>query len=504
MTPSFFQLRRFGLWLLLILVMIPAVAQAQQNPEGILSGPVELRVMSFNIWLGGELVDFGKVVEAIQLAKADIVGVQEGTGNTARLAKSLGWEHYDEQMQIISRYPLINPPGSDDQFIYVQVRPGQVVAVMNVHLPSDPYGPYEIRDGADLQAVLELERTTRLAAIEPVLARVPELLEANVPVLLTGDFNTPSHHDWTESTAAAREQVKFPVEWPVTVAVEAAGFRDTYRAIYPDPVENPGITWTYGYPHPRLNPDEIVDRIDLVFAAGDVEILNSEIVGEQDGSDVNIGVLPFPSDHRGVVATVRVTPAVPPVFVAPAKRRVTAGEAIVVHYHAPSGETTDRIALVPAGEAAGSASMWLPPYEASFFGSVTFGTGSLAPGRYDAVLVGEGDAELSRAGFWVIGVDALPTISTDKSEYAVGEEIIVTWENAPALRWDWIAVYSVGDADLYNNYWGYFYTKATPAGSGTFNAELLGEEMLPAGEYVIRLLLDDGYQVVTETTFTVK
>ncbi|MGV2437538.1 MAG UNVERIFIED_CONTAM: hypothetical protein LVT10_23715 [Anaerolineae bacterium] len=97
--------------------------------------------MTFNIWVGGELVDFGKVVEAIQLSQADVVGLQEPSGNTRRLADALGWQHANERLHIISKYPLIDPPNGNGQFVYVQVRPGQVVALMNVHLPSDPYGP---------------------------------------------------------------------------------------------------------------------------------------------------------------------------------------------------------------------------------------------------------------------------------------------------------------------------------------------------------------------------
>src|SRR4051794_2414379 len=39
--------------------------------------PVDVRVMTFNIWLGGDVVDFGKVIDAITAARADVVGLQE-------------------------------------------------------------------------------------------------------------------------------------------------------------------------------------------------------------------------------------------------------------------------------------------------------------------------------------------------------------------------------------------------------------------------------------------
>ena len=68
----------------ILLLLVPQLSQAQA------AEPITLRVMTFNIWVGGELVNFGQVVAAIQAAEADIVGLQEATGNTSRLAAALG------------------------------------------------------------------------------------------------------------------------------------------------------------------------------------------------------------------------------------------------------------------------------------------------------------------------------------------------------------------------------------------------------------------------------
>ena len=482
-----------------MLSLTPSRTHAQTAPA-----PVELRVMTFNIWVGGELVDFGKVVEAIQLSQADVVGLQEPSGNTRRLADALGWQHANERLHIISKYPLIDPPNGNGQFIYVQVRPGQVVALMNVHLPSDPYGPYLVRDGESLETVLQNERELRLAAIETVLARLPELQQAGIPTMLTGDFNTPSHLDWTAEVVATNPQRLYPVEWLVSKAVEASGMTDTYRAIHPNPVTVPGNTWTYGYPHPRLLENEMIDRIDFVYASNDVRILESQIVGERDGQDVGIGVLPFPSDHRGVVSTVELIPGVMPILVAPQQRRVEQGERLVVHYATPNGETAgDRISIVATGENALAPLMWLPPYEASFFGSVTFGTGNLPTGEYDTVLTDADGNELARQAFWVVEMNARPSLTTNRPTYAAGEPIVVSWNNAPAQQFDWVAIYSANEPDLYNNYWAYAYTQATVNGSTAFDESVLGESLLPGGDYVARLLLDDAYSVIAEVAFRV-
>src|SRR3954468_8004847 len=134
--------------------------------------PVDVRVMTFNIWLGGDEVDFGKVVEAITAARADIVGLQEAEGNTRRIASALHWPYWSDRLHVVSRLPLIDPPEAQGEYVLAQVRPGQVVALANVHLTSDPYGPYAVRSGRSLAPVLALERETRLPEIRATLAAV--------------------------------------------------------------------------------------------------------------------------------------------------------------------------------------------------------------------------------------------------------------------------------------------------------------------------------------------
>jgi hypothetical protein len=87
---------------------------------------------------------------------------------------------------------------------------------------------------------------------------------------------------------------------------------------------------------------------------------------------------------------------------------------------------------------------------------------------------------------------------------AAGAEIEVAWQNAPAQRFDWIAIYPAGELDLYNGYLAYVYTEATVAGSHTFGVDDLGEAMLEPGEYVAVLASDDHYVVLTSVPFTVE
>jgi endonuclease/exonuclease/phosphatase family metal-dependent hydrolase len=459
---------------------------------------VDVRIMTFNIWVGGELVDFGKVIEAIRAADADIVGLQEVGGNTRLIAEALGWRHYSERMHIVSQYPLIDPPAGNGIYIFAQIRPGQVIALSNTHLPSDPYGPYLVRDGESLESALANEEETRMPALQPFLDVLPGVVEAGYPVLLTGDFNTPSHLDWTDAMVGVVPHIAYAVPYPVTTALEEAGFIDTYRATHPDPSARVGMTWTPGYPVPRLRENEVVDRIDYVFAAGNAEVMDSQIVGEAGGQDVDIAVDPYPSDHRGVVSTVRVTPAAPPLFVTVDQRVSMVGEPIVVRYAAPNGEASDRLVIVPrGGSAAVDALMSLPPMEADFYGAVTFGSHTLGAGAYEALLVDGDGMELARYLFWLLARDAMPEISTAQPVFAADEAIVVTWENAPGHRYDWVGIYAVGESDLYN-YWSFQYTEQTSSGQMIFT-----DHELPPGEYEVRLMRDDWYVVLASAPFTI-
>ena len=485
--------------------LVPSGAATRMDPSGthVELGPTLLRVMSFNIWLGGELVDLGKVVEAIKLSGADVVGLQESEGNARRIADLLGWAFADERLQIISRHPLISPPDGNGIYTFIQLAPGQVVAMSNIHLPSNPYGPELVRDGSLLEQVLANEVDIRMAWLQVYLPHWRTLIAAGMPLLLAGDFNTPSHRDWTAAAVGARAHVLYPVQWPVTLAVEQLGFVDTYRAVHANAQAKPGITWTYGYPHPRLRANEVQDRIDLVFVAGALHVVDSRVVGPAGERDVDVAVDPYPSDHLGVVSTISLDPVEPPVFVAVAAVRVEAGTPLGVHYHAPGGEGSDRLVVVRAGaDAVTNALAALPPQEAGHFGRVNFGTGGLQPGEYAVVLLGAADNELSRSAFWVVAPGAVPSVSADAALYKSGAPITAAWSAAPARKFDWVGIYKADDPDLFN-YLAFAYTNATVAGTYPFGAADLGDGLLAPGEYELRLMSDDGYACLAAVRFAV-
>ena len=95
--------------------------------------------------------------------------------------------------------------------------------------------------------------------------------------------------------------------------------------------------------------------------------------------------------------------------------------------------------IVPRGAGPDAQSMWLPPQEAGFIGEVTFGSGGLVPGRYDALLVTRGDRVLSRSTFWV--VRRARSRRRRPAPDPRGRDARIAWRNAPADRFDWVGIW---------------------------------------------------------------
>ena len=215
--------------------------------------------------------------------------------NTRTIAEKLGW-NYSERTSVISHYPIVDPPGANGLYVFVEPEPGKVVAMANTHLPADPYGPYEARDGATRDEVLQLENDLRVPAIQTEIRELPRLAARGIPVFLTGDFNTPSHLDWTPAVDAVRADVPYPVVWPVGKAFADAGFKDSFRQVYPNPVTRPGFSWTPG--SPEGEKVEVHDRIDWVLSVGPATATASSVVGEPGNPNVDIPVGPWPGPPR--------------------------------------------------------------------------------------------------------------------------------------------------------------------------------------------------------------
>jgi endonuclease/exonuclease/phosphatase family metal-dependent hydrolase len=467
---------------------------------------VALNVMVFNIEYGGIGVDFGKVVEAVRASGADIVGVEEGEGQVPRLATALGWPYSSARLQIVSRYPILDPPEGNGVYVFIETSPGRVVSMANVHLPSDPYGPEVVGKGATPEETLALERRLRLPHIVSQLGVLQDLAQRGVPVFLTGDFNVPSHRDWTPAMVGRRPHLRYALAWPETQAVENAGFRDSYRQIHPDPVTHPGLTWWARRPQvPGWNPgpQDPEDRIDFLFAAGPAVARSSRIVGEAGRSGVDIGIAaPWPSDHRGVVTTFAVTPAAAPILVTAAPRLVPAGDKLTVSYHS-RGRPGETLAILTESDPKRISEL-ATDRRAPRDGTRVFETAGWPPGAYRAVLRDASGGTLSAFSFWVQAKDAKPEVTVAKPRYATGEPIVVTWRNAPGNRWDWVGVYRASTDPERESSLLWSHTETAIDGRAVLDSTNEGEgwPLLP-GDYVACLLYDDSAKVLASVPFTV-
>jgi exodeoxyribonuclease III len=283
-----------------------------------------LRVMTFNLWQGGEegKQPLEQTVKVIQTAKADLVGLQETSGlerdgkrpdNAQRIAKMLSWNYLDQGSGtgVISRYKLIGHTPKK-LGVRVELQSGKRIWLFNVHFAHAPYQPYQLVkipyadapfiEGSE-QAVHEARRA-REGQVTALLDEVKSVRDKSTTILITGDFNEPSVLDWTEPVFRAG-RCPVSVRWPTTAAVIDAGFTDAYRESYPDPLKQPGYTWT---PITALDdPKDRHDRIDFVYVSRGTGITKAEIVGERAGS-ADVVVAPYPSDHRAVVAAIALQP----------------------------------------------------------------------------------------------------------------------------------------------------------------------------------------------------
>lgn len=283
-----------------------------------------ITVMSYNIHRGGIVCQkqpLSQTAKVIQKAKAGIVGIQETrspNGDTAaELAELLGWNFSIGKRHrcIMTRYEITEefPDG-----VKVKLPTGQAAYVFNLHLPSHPYQPYQLlnirpswhKHTNDIVFIkteaeaIEWAQKTRGDLIEALFKQIDSISDKEAPVFVVGDFNEPSHLDWTEAAAqAGRHPIK--VAYPASQALAQAGFADTWRTLNPDEMEQPGYTWSPAYPFddPTTHPD----RIDFVYFRGEgVSLKEAKIVGENK-ENADLVVSPYPSDHRAVVAKFTLT-----------------------------------------------------------------------------------------------------------------------------------------------------------------------------------------------------
>ncbi len=288
-----------------------AVATSFTEPFGEARKPVApaqwdgepLRILAWNIWHGGRRKgqDEGvqRVVEIIQECDADIILMQETYGSGPRISGRLGYDYYlrSSNLSVMSRFPItdVHRLGPSFRFggVTVELQEGLSVQAYSLWINYLPSVSKQLAEGVTGEQLAVADQQTRGAEMDAILAELLPHLEQtpDMPVIVGGDFNSGSHLDWTEEAAHLPNHQGLVVPWPAGMSMAAAGFVDTFRTAHPDPVAEPGRTWS-----PEFR-DSHQDRIDYVYLRGSRwQVLDAEVLDQHARG--------WPSDHAAVLTTV--------------------------------------------------------------------------------------------------------------------------------------------------------------------------------------------------------
>jgi exodeoxyribonuclease III len=302
------------------------------SPAGATAAGQKLTLLTFNMWGAGANANkpIDETVAVMKATGADIIGAQETvpepdpcTAEVCRatdksratdIAAALGYHYHEFRHNtethwadaVFSRFPIgkETPNGTG---VEIDVN-GRKVVAYSINLGDAPYQPYQLLgieyDKSPFiktaEEAVKWASDTRGKALALLLADIKAESDADAQFVM-GDFNEPSHWDWTARSVAAGHQ-PLAVGWPTAKGVEALGFIDAFRTAFPDEVAKPGITWT-----PTTEPtakDDHHDRIDLILArARNLGVISAGIVGEK-APDADLVVTPWPSDHRASMAVI--------------------------------------------------------------------------------------------------------------------------------------------------------------------------------------------------------
>ena len=265
-----------------------------------------IKVMTWNIWHGGlhgsKANNFKKdtantinIYKVVKQEAPDILLMQETYCCGMEIAQQAGYPHSvrsSSNLSIHSKYPITDTLKVFKPFnahaVVVDVD-GQELLFVNTWLHYLP-DSFEGIKTMTPDSLIANEGPTRLKEITTIISAVDSLEKSlKIPVIMGGDFNSPSHQDWVESTKEFHYGKL--VAWPVSKLMLERGYTDSFREAHPDPTQTLEGTW--GYLSPR---DIISDRIDFVYYKGhNLKTLSSKIVMEDPEGGF------FNSDHRAVL-----------------------------------------------------------------------------------------------------------------------------------------------------------------------------------------------------------
>ena len=160
-----------------------------------------------------------KTLAVIEASAPDVILMQESydiDGDRPKLGKwlseQLGWNYHQSDSPHLC---VLTPLEMETTFFHhpwhgVGARltdaKGRSFLAWSIWLDYRAYITYELRDNPDMSddelLAAEDVRSNRLPQAKALIAHLREAgqLESDIPVIVGGDWNTPSHLDWTDDT----------------------------------------------------------------------------------------------------------------------------------------------------------------------------------------------------------------------------------------------------------------------------------------------------------------
>ncbi|CAD5218275.1 unnamed protein product [Bursaphelenchus okinawaensis] len=290
-----------------------------------------LRIMTFNTWNMGVYINDGleKIAKHIALNDPDVVGLQEvrSREQIESVTKFLNrdrrykWSYiFDDghDCGVITKYSF-NETSLTTLYagigVQVNIDNKRKVFIWSLHMDYIDYGPYAMmyRQTKDISTVEYGEchawwnrcnNAKELINSEPFKSALAR--SDTEPVFVVGDFNAPSHLDYTEE--AKHIHNGWVYAWPGTSILQnTTGLIDSFRELYPDPVKYPGTSWStvnqfiggwnYTIPEPQ-------DRIDyIMYKSGGLKTVRSErYAGDYKPYPNSVDDNDWPSDHFAYIS----------------------------------------------------------------------------------------------------------------------------------------------------------------------------------------------------------
>lgn len=344
------RIRKQMFYLLFALFCLPINSMAKPKDS--------FTVLQLNLWEAGSHVPNGHqgIVDVLSEVNADVVFLCEIHGNrtVSKIVNDLkekGIHYYGEAFDlnvgILSKFKpdslikCCTVPGNEIRTILKALITinGQPICFYSAHLDHQNYGCYLPRGYnadwskakcpiTDESKVLETNRLSyRDESIRLFLQYVQADLQKGIPVVIGGDFNEPSYLDWQADTKDLLDHNGAVIHWDCSMMLCEAGFIDTFREQYPDPVLVPGITYPAGNKWAKLEEltwapeaDER-ERIDFIYySPGDSKmslkksmlvgpnetVANNKIVETSFDKYIFTPKGMWPSDHKGNLVTFKI------------------------------------------------------------------------------------------------------------------------------------------------------------------------------------------------------